>query len=66
VNARVAQLRIAQARDRVVLVEPVLRLAGRLDVPLEERRAERVGNLLGKLRLAGAGLALDEQRPRRA
>ena len=62
-HARVAELRIAQPRDRVVFVEPLLGLAGRLDVPLEERRAERAGDFLRELRLAGAGLALDQQRP---
>src|SRR6185437_12609920 len=41
----------------------LLRLGGRLDVPLEERLAEGARDLLGEQRLAGAGLALDQQRP---
>jgi hypothetical protein len=59
-DALVAELRIPQARDRVVLVQAVLRLARRLDVPLEQRRIEGARNLLGELRLPGAGLALDQ------
>ncbi len=62
-DARVAELRIAQARDGVVFVEPLLGAGRRLDVPGDQRRAERVGDLLGEQRLAGAGLALDQQRP---
>ena len=62
-HAAVAELAVAQARDRVVVVEPLLRLRGRLDVPGQERRAERLRDLLGEQRLAGAGLALHEQRP---
>jgi hypothetical protein len=58
----VAELRIAQARHRVVFVQPLLRLGRRLDVPLQQRPPERARNLLGQHRLAGAGLALDEQR----
>src|SRR3954468_19934953 len=61
--AGVAELTVAEARDGVVLVEPLLRLRGRLDVPGQERRAERLRNLLGEHGLAGAGLALHEQRP---
>ena len=33
VDLRVAELRVAQTRDRVVLIQPVLRLRRRLDVP---------------------------------
>jgi hypothetical protein len=59
-----AELRVAQAENRVVPGETVLRLGRRLDVPAIERLVERGGDLLGQLRLAGARLALDEQRPR--
>ena len=41
----VAKLRIPQSRDRVVLVQPLLRLGGRLDVPFEQRLAERFARL---------------------
>ena len=58
----VAQLRVAQPRHGVVLVEALLRLGRRLDVPLHERPAERPRDFLGEHRLAGAGLALDQQR----
>ncbi len=64
VHLGLAELRIAQPRDGVVFVEAVLRLGGGLDVPAVQRLAERGGNLLRKLRLAGAGLALDQQRAR--
>ena len=66
VHLLVAELRVAQARDGVVLVQALLRLAGGLDVPLVQRPLERAGDLRGELRLAGAGLALDEQRTCRA
>jgi hypothetical protein len=59
----VAELAVAQARDRVVLVEALLRLGGRLDVPFDQRRADRLGDLVRQHGLAGAGLALDQQRP---
>ena len=62
VHARVAELRIAQTRHRVVLVQALLRLAGGLDVPLEQRPAERARHFDRQHRLAGAGLALDQQR----
>ncbi len=63
VHPLVAQLRVAQARNGVVLVESLLRLRGGLDVPLEQRTVERAGDLLCKLGFAGAGLAFDEERP---
>ncbi len=60
VDALVAELRIAQPRDRVVLVEALLGLGRGLDMPLQERPAHAAGDLLGELGLAGAGLALDQ------
>ena len=62
----VAKLAVAQAADRIVLVEALLGLGGGLDVPLDQRRAERLGDLLGQDGLAGARLALDQQRPLQA
>ena len=59
----VAQLAVAQPGHRVVFVEALQRLGGRFDVPLDQRRAERLGDLDGQHGLAGAGLALDQQRP---
>ncbi len=64
VHSGVAELRVAQPGHGVVLVEAVLRLAGGLDVPLEERRIEGARDFPGELRLARARLALDQQRPR--
>ena len=63
-HARVAELRVAQARDGVVFVQALLRLARGLDVPLVQRTAQRARDFLRELRLAGARLALDEQRAR--
>ena len=60
----VAELRIAQARHGIVLVQALLGLGGGLDVPLVERLRERPGDLGREQRLAGAGLAFDEQRAR--
>ena len=59
----VAELAVAQPRHRVVFVEPLQRLGGRLDVPLDQRRAEALGDFQRQHGLAGAGLALDQQRP---
>ena len=56
------ELGIAQPRDRVVFVKPLLGLGGRFDVPLDQRLAERLGDLEGEDGLAGAGLALDQER----
>ena len=62
-DARVAELAVAQPAHRVVLVEALQRLGGRLDVPLDERRLDRLGDLQRQHGLAGAGLALHQQRP---
>jgi hypothetical protein len=64
VDLRVAELRVAQTRNRVVLIQPVLRLRRRLDVPAKQRLVECAGDFFRQLRLAGAGLALHEQRSR--
>jgi Ca2+-binding RTX toxin-like protein len=39
VDAFLAELAVAQARHRVIFVQALLRLGGRLDVPLDQRRA---------------------------
>ena len=62
-HALVAQLAVAQAAHGVVLVEALQRLGGRLDVPLDQRRSDRLGHLERQHRLAGPGLALHQQRP---
>ncbi len=61
-DAGVAELAVAQPRHRVVFVEALLRLGGRLDVPGQKRRVDRLGDFLGQHGLAGAGLALHQQR----
>ena len=62
-DALVAELAVAQPRHRVVFVEALQRLGGRLDVPFDQRRAQALGDLQRQHGLAGAGLALDQQRP---
>ena len=60
-NAGVAELGIPQARDRVVFVEALLRPRRRFDVPGEQRRPERGGDLLRQQGLARPRLPLDQQ-----
>ena len=62
-HVAVAEAAVVEALHGVVDVEAVLRLGGRLDVPGDERHPRPSATLLGEQRLAGAGLALDEQRP---
>ena len=63
VEPAVAELAVAQPRDGVIFVEALLRLGRRLDMPFDQVEPERRGDLAGELGLAGAGLALDQQRP---
>ena len=56
------QAAVAQATDRVVLVKALMRLGGGLDVPGDQRGAERGGDLFGQHGLAGARLAFHQQR----
>ena len=63
VDPRIAELAVAKPGDRVIFVEALMRLGRRLDVPFDQRRAERLGDLVGEDGLAGARLALDQQRP---
>ncbi|MNF79810.1 hypothetical protein D3C87_943610 [compost metagenome] len=58
-----AELRIAQAADRVVLVQALVGLGGGFDVPGDQLGAKGFGQLLGEHGLAGARFALDQQRP---
>ena len=60
-DAFIAELAVAKARDRVIFVQPLVGLGGRLHIPLDQGRAHRLGNFIGQYRLARAGLALDEQ-----
>jgi hypothetical protein len=61
-DARIAELAVPEPRHRVIFVQSVDRLSGRLDVPFDERRAERLRNLGREHGLAGARLALDQER----
>ncbi len=58
----VAQLAVAQPAHGVVFVEALLGLGGGLDVPLQQRQPQGARHLLGQQGLAGARLALDQQR----
>ncbi|MNL41679.1 hypothetical protein D3C87_1641010 [compost metagenome] len=58
----VTQLRVAQARNSVVFVQALMRLGGGLDVPLQQRPAQRARHFFRQHGLAGARLALDQQR----
>ena len=60
-HARIAELAVAQARNRIVFVEALLGLGGGFDVPGQKRRVDRAGDFLGKDRFAGAGLAFDQK-----
>src|SRR6266704_1066382 len=62
VHARVAELGVAQAAHRVVLVQALLRLGGGLDVPFEQRQPERLRHFHREHGLAGPGLAFYQQR----
>ena len=59
----VAQLAVPQAGDGVVFVQTLMGLGGGLDVPGQQGGIEGLGHFIGQHGLAGAGLALDQQRP---
>jgi hypothetical protein len=63
VDPLVAELPVPEPRHRVIFIKPLMRLGGRLDVPLDQRRVGRQRDLVREHGLAGAGLALDEQGP---
>jgi hypothetical protein len=52
----------AQARHRVVFVQSLQCLGGRFDVPSDQLLIERLGDLVSQDSLAGARLALDQER----
>ena len=62
-DPRVAELAVAQPADGIVFVEALQRLGGGFDVPLDQRRADRLGDFDGEHGLARARLALYQQRP---
>ena len=49
------------AKQPMDVVEALQRLGGGLDVPFDQRRVQRLGDLQRQHGLAGAGLALDQQ-----
>ena len=58
----IVELAVAQAAHGVVFIQALLRLGGGLDVPLQQGHVQRLCHFFGQHGLAGAGLALDEQR----
>src|SRR5262249_52338091 len=58
-----AEAAVVQPLDGVVDVEALDRLARRLDVPLDDRHAEPLGDVAREDGLAGPRLALQQQRP---
>jgi hypothetical protein len=62
VDAGIAELAVAKPRNRIIFVQPLLRFGGRFDVPLDQRRAHGLGNLMREDRLARTRLALHQQR----
>jgi hypothetical protein len=63
VDARIAELAVAQPRDRIIFVEALMGLGRRFDVPFDQRRADGGGDLVGEDGLARPRLALDQQGP---
>ena len=61
-HPRIAKLAVAQARHRVIFVKPLVRLGGRFDVPLDQRRTHCRCNFLRQHGFARAGFAFDQQR----
>src|ERR1700720_2573645 len=62
VDPGVAQLPVAQPRHGIVFVEALLGLCRRFDMPLDQRQAQRAGDLEGQHRLARPRVALYPQR----
>ena len=61
-HALVAELRVAEPRHRVIFIEALLGFRRRLDVPLDDGGADGGCDLTRQHGLAGAGLALHEER----
>src|SRR5438034_148771 len=62
VDTLVAELAVAQARNRIVFVEALLRFGRGFDVPGDQIPSDGAGNLMRQYRLAAPRLAFDEQR----
>jgi hypothetical protein len=62
VHPFVAELAVPQPGDSVVLVEPLLRLCRRFDMPGDQILGDATGDLMGEDGLAGPGFAFDEKR----
>jgi hypothetical protein len=61
VHPLVAELAVAQPRDRVVLIKTLLRLCRRFDVPGDQVLADAARDFMGEDSFAGSRLAFDEQ-----
>ena len=62
IDARIAQLAVAQAADGVVFVEALLRLRGGFHMPLDQWQTKAGRDLSRQFGLARAGFALHQQR----
>ena len=62
-NLAVPQLRVSQPRHSVVLVQALLCLSGRFDVPLDQLFAQTRGYLLRQHGFSRTGLTLNQQGP---
>src|SRR6202048_3889108 len=62
VDALVAELAVAQARNRIVFVKALLCFGRGFDVPGDQISSDTAGNLVRQYRLAAPRLAFDEQR----
>jgi len=63
VNPLVAELPVTKPCDGVIFVQALDGAGGRLDVPFDQRGAERLCDLVSKNSLPGPGLAFDQKRP---
>ena len=60
-DPRIAELAVAQPADGIVFVEALQRLGGGLDVPFDQRRADRFGDFDGENGLPRARFTLYQQ-----
>ena len=63
VDTLIAKLAVAKPRHGIVLVQTLLRLRGRLDVPFDQGRADGARNFVRQHGLPGSRFAFDQQRP---
>jgi len=62
-HAGLAQLAVTQTAHRIVFIKALLRLCGGFHIPFQHRQTQACRHLPRQLGLAGARLALHQQRP---